>query len=188
MSDKENADLLLADVDTSTLQSVVDSATSTVQSAISSITGNPADQKKAEETKGKAEAESELSHTAAKVGPVTASTSGVAVESQDRTQGKWDQNIGSAKESLGGLVGHEGLKQAGIEQNRSGKEQEAKGQLSDLGGGISDRAAGAIGGAVAGLTGNREEQEKRQAQHDVGKTQQRGVEAELQKQAEAQQK
>jgi hypothetical protein len=43
-------------------------------------------------------------------------------------------------------------------------------------------AKGAIGGAVAGLTGDKAEQERRQLQHDQGKTLQRGVEAEIQKQ------
>jgi len=83
---------------------------------------------------------------------------------------------------LGNLVGAEGLKQEGIQQNREGKAQEAQGQLSDLGGGIADRAKGALGGAVAGLTGDKAEQERRQLQHDTGKTLQRGVEADIQKQ------
>lgn len=39
-----------------------------------------------------------------------------------------------------------------------------------------------MGGAVAGLTGDREAQRKAQEQHDVGKTQQRGAEADIQKQ------
>ena len=77
--------------------------------------------------------------------------------------------------------------QEGIQQNADGKGQEAAGQLSDLGQGISDRAKGAIGAAVAGVTGDQAEQEKRQQQHDIGKSLQRGVEADLAKQAEAQQ-
>jgi uncharacterized protein YjbJ (UPF0337 family) len=40
---------------------------------------------------------------------------------------------------LGNLVGADGLKQEGIQQNREGKAQEAQGQLSDLGGGVADR-------------------------------------------------
>ncbi|KAI9665035.1 MAG: hypothetical protein M1821_006483 [Bathelium mastoideum] len=179
----------MSDKDTSTLQSYVDSATSAVQSAIGSITGNAADKDKAEQTKSKAQAENDLSHTAAKVGPATVSSSGaVTTDNPDRTQGSWNQTVGSGKEMLGNLVGAEGLKQQGIDQNRAGKEQEAQGQLSDLGSGVTDRAKGAVGGALAGFTGDREEQEKRQAQHDAGKTQQRGVEADLQKQADAQQK
>jgi hypothetical protein len=74
------------------------------------------------------------------------------------------------------------LKRQGAEQNAQGKEQEAKGQLNDFGSGIANRAAGAVGGAVAGLTGDREAQIKAQEQHDIGKTQQRGAEADIQKQ------
>lgn len=75
-----------------------------------------------------------------------------------------------------------------MQQNQEGKGQQAQGQLSDLGSGIGDRVAGTVGGAVAGLTGNQAEEAKRRAQHDQGKTLQRGVEAEVQKEAEAQPK
>jgi hypothetical protein len=46
---------------------------------------------------------------------------------------------------------------------------------------------GAVGAAIAGLTGDREAQQKYQDQRDTGKTLQRGVEHDLQKQADAQQ-
>jgi len=39
-----------------------------------------------------------------------------------------------------------------------------------------------MGGAVASFTGGREAQLQAQKQHDVGKTQERGVEADIQKQ------
>lgn len=116
------------------------------------------------------------------------STSGVAPKSSDRTDGSWNQTVGSAKESIGGLVGAEGLKQEGIKQNQEGKGQEAAGQISDFGHGIGDRVSGTVGGAVAGLTGNQQAKASYEAQHDSGKTSQRGVEAELQKQAEAERK
>jgi hypothetical protein len=77
------------------------------------------------------------------------------------------------------------LKQEGIQQNKEGKGQEAAGQLSDLGSGITDRAKGTVGAAVAGLAGDKVEQEKYQQQHDVGKSLQRGVEHDVTKQAEA---
>lgn len=48
--------------------------------------------------------------------------------------------------------------------------------------GIANRAAGAVGGAVAGLTGDREAAAAAQDKHDVGKTQQRGAEHDIQKQ------
>lgn len=86
------------------------------------------------------------------------------------------------------MLGAEGLKREGIQQNKEGKGQEAQGQLSDLGGGIADRAKGTIGGAVAGLTGNPDAKQASQEQHDKGKTLQRGVESELQNQAEADRK
>lgn len=91
--------------------------------------------------------------------------------------------MGAAKEALGGFMGAEGLKQEGIRQNQEGKAQEAQGQVNDLGKGISDRVGGAIGGAVAGLTGNEAQKVEAQKQHDEGKARQRGVEADLQKQA-----
>jgi hypothetical protein len=77
---------------------------------------------------------------------------------------------------------NQNLKQQGREQNASGKAQEAKGQLNDLGSGVADRVTGAVGGAVAGITGDRDAQLKAQQQHDAGKTQQRGVELDMQKQ------
>jgi len=86
---------------------------------------------------------------------------------------------------LGNLTGAEGLKKEGVRQNEEGKEQEAAGQVKDYGSGIADRVRGTVGGAAASLTGDKAEQEKRQAQHDQGKTLQRGAEADIQKQADA---
>lgn len=82
---------------------------------------------------------------------------------------------------LGNMVGAEGLRQEGIQQNREGKGQEAQGQLNDLGTGVKDRMHGTVGGAVSGVTGNREEQAKYQNIHDSGKTRQRGAETDIQK-------
>ncbi|KIW03246.1 uncharacterized protein PV09_05467 [Verruconis gallopava] len=165
---------------TSTLQSYIDSASATVSSAISSITGNAADQAKADQKKAEAQAESDLSHAGANLGPVSVSASGVAANDPNRSAGSWNQTIGAGKEFVGGLIGAEGLKNEGIKQNQEGKAQEAQGQLNDLSSGIADRAKGAVGGAIAGLTGDTAEQERRQLQHDQGKTLQRGVEADLQ--------
>jgi uncharacterized protein YjbJ (UPF0337 family) len=113
------------------------------------------------------------------------SSGGVAQDDPNRTQGSWNQNMGAAKEAIGGFVGAEGLKQEGIQQNREGKGQEAQGQMSDLGRGVQDRVGGAVGGAVAGLTGNAAQKQEAQRQHDEGKARQRGVEADLQKEANA---
>ncbi len=74
------------------------------------------------------------------------------------------------------------MKKEGQDQRAQGEAREAAGQLSDLGQGVSDRVRGTVGGAVAGLTGDREAEKKYQAQHDTGKTLQRGVESDLNKQ------
>ena len=53
-------------------------------------------------------AEQEASHTAAKLGPYTASTSGaVTKDDPNRSQGAWNQTVGSGKEFVGGLIGSE---------------------------------------------------------------------------------
>jgi hypothetical protein len=79
------------------------------------------------------------------------------------------------------------LKAAGREQNRSGQEQEAKGQLSDFGSGMANRAQGLAGSAISGITGDSEAQARYNEQRAEGKTQQRGAEYDMQKQAEAHQ-
>lgn len=95
---------------------------------------------KGEQRQNHAEGEKLASDAAVKAGPYTLSSTGaVAKDSSDRTDGSWNQTVGSAKEALGGLIGNESLKQAGAQQNQEGKGQEAAGQLSDLGAGVSDR-------------------------------------------------
>ena len=143
---------------------------------------NKAHQTAGADKRDEAKIKDDASHATAKAGPYTVSASGVARDDPQRSEGSWNQTIGSAKESLGGLVGAEGLRQEGREQNRQGQGQEAQGQLSDLGGGVTDRVKGAVGGAAHGVTGNREEQARYQDMHDKGKTMQRGVEADMQKQ------
>ena len=174
---------------TSTLKSYMDSATGAIHSGIASITGSAGDQANADQAKAKADAEKDLSHSAAKAGPFTVSSSGAAAkDNAQRTEGQWDQTMGSLKETTGNLIGNENLKQQGREQNLQGQGLEAKGQLSDLGQGIGDRVSGTVGSAVAGLTGNTGAQKAYQDQHDEGKSRQRGVELDLQKQAEAEQR
>jgi len=60
----------------------------------------------------------------------------VAQDNPDRAAGSWNQAVGSGKEMLGNMVGADGLKHDGIQQNQLGKGQEAKGQLSDVGAGM----------------------------------------------------
>jgi len=141
-------------------------------------------QAQGEKKQNEAEAKKDLSHAGGTIGNYSVSASGVSKNDSDRSDGSWNQTVGSGKQFVGGLVGAEGLKQEGARQNQEGKGQEAQGQISDLGKGVTDRIGGTVGGAVAGLTGNREEQAQRQAQHDQGKTLQRGVEADLDKQAQ----
>lgn len=73
----------------------------------------------------------------------------------------------------------------GRQQRREGEQQEAKGQLGDLGGGLARRAQGAVGGAVAGLTGDAAGRAHYEAMGADGKAQQRGVEHDVQRRAEA---
>ena len=77
------------------------------------------------------------------------------------------------------------LKQAGRQQNLEGQQQEAKGQLNDFGSGLAGRAQGAIGSAVSGLTGDQAGHAHYEQMRAEGKTQQRGAEHDIQKQAEA---
>jgi len=149
---------------------------------------NPAPPKaKGEAHKSAAEAEKDASHTVGKLGPYAVSSSGgISSDDPRRTQGNYDQTMGSAKQALGGLVGSESMQQEGQQQNASGKGMKAEGQLADFGSGLKDRAQGAIQGGVAGLTGDREKQEKYQTMHDDAKTKQRSAEQDMQKVAEAQ--
>ena len=92
----------------STLKSYVDSATGAVQNAVGNLTGSNTDQAKGEIRKEKADAEYDASHTTAKLPGATISGSGAAVrDDPDRTQGSWNQTMGSAKETVGGLIGNE---------------------------------------------------------------------------------
>ncbi|KAH8880016.1 hypothetical protein GQ53DRAFT_18602 [Thozetella sp. PMI_491] len=173
---------------TSTLQSYIDSATGTIQSAVGSLLGSKGDQVEGEAKKDKAQVEHEASHATAKLPGISASSSGaVTKDDPDRAAGSWNQTVGSAKEFAGGLIGSENLKQAGRQQNLEGQEQEARGQINDYTSGVADRVTGAVGGAVSGLTGDQQKQAEYQKQHDSGKTQQRGVEYDLQKRVDAQQ-
>ena len=77
------------------------------------------------------------------------------------------------------------LKASGRQQNLEGQQQEAKGQLSDYGSGISNRAQGAVGSAISGITGDKDGQAHYEQMRAEGKTQQRGAEHDIIKQAEA---
>ena len=140
------------------------------------------EKKQAEDKKQTAAARDELSHAGGNIGGYSVSSAGVAANDPNRKEGSWNQTLGAGKEAMGGALGMEGLRKEGIEQNQQGKGQEAAGQLNDLSTGMMNRVGGTVGGAVAGLTGDRAAQEKRQQQHDIGKTLQRGAEADINKQ------
>ena len=68
-------------------------------------------QANAEATKSKAQAEKEASHSVGKLGPAAVTPSGgVHADDPNRTEGSWNQTVGSGKETLGNLLGAEGLK------------------------------------------------------------------------------
>lgn len=79
-------------------------------------------------------------------------------------------------------MSRQSLKKDGREQNAAGQGQEASGQLNDYTSGIGNRVSGTVGGAVAGITGDRQKQQDAQDKHDIGKTQQRGAEHDIIKQ------
>ena len=151
-----------------TLGSYVDSATGAAQRAVNSVTGG-----------------SVSTHH-----PLTTDIL-TTLQTQNQNQGgqpqgqqgnpTWDQTMGSAKESVGNALGHENLRQAGVQQNASGKEAEAKGQLQDMGQGVTHRAQGAVGSVGAAIKGDREEEEKWRQVHDEGKRRQRGAEREVER-------
>lgn len=97
----------MSDKNTSTLQSYVDSATGAAQNLMGSITGNTADQNKGDAKQDKAKLEHDASQATAKLPGFTATTSGVAKDDPNRSAGSWNQTVGSAKETLGGLIGSE---------------------------------------------------------------------------------
>jgi uncharacterized protein YjbJ (UPF0337 family) len=185
----------------STGQSYIDQATGLAQRAMGTVTGdsstqvsihssppilyritNPS-QAKGDAKHEEGEAKKEASHTTSKLGPFTAdpNTGAVARDDPKRDTGSWDQTVGSAKESVGNLIGNENLRRTGAEQNAAGKEQEAKGQLKDWGEGIQNRAQGTLGSIGAAVTGDRTEEEKYRDIHDEGKVRQRGAEADMAK-------
>lgn len=89
--------------------------------------------------------------------------------------------MGSAKESLGNLVGNENLRQAGIEQNQQGKEEEARQQVKDWGHGIAERSQGAVGSVKHAVTGDRAKEDEYRAMHDAGEAKQKATEEEIQR-------
>lgn len=152
-----------------TLGSYVDSATGTAQRAVNSVTGGTVS------TTPKPTIQSIPYHT----NNFLFQTQNEGQNQDQKGNPTWDQTMGSAKESVGNALGHENLRQAGVQQNVSGKDAEAKGQLKDLGQGVTDRAQGAVGSVGAAIKGDREEEEKWRQVHDEGKGRQKETEKEV---------
>jgi uncharacterized protein YjbJ (UPF0337 family) len=179
---------------------------------VGKVMGSSGDEAKGQMRQNQAHAENEASHATAKIPGFTASGEGVVTkDSDERTKGQWNQTMGSAKETVGGLVGSEvcslvpfptispnmaskqaadlrheqNLKAAGRQQNLEGQRQEAQGQVTDYATGMGDRVQGTVGSAVAGLTGDEKGQKHYEKMRAEGKTQQRGAEYDIQKQADA---
>ncbi|RJE21402.1 hypothetical protein PHISCL_06272 [Aspergillus sclerotialis] len=147
------------DNNTSTLKSYVNSATETVQNAIGSVTGSNTSNQQASTTDSQ---------------PTTSSD-------KPTPYPKWNQTVGSAKESFGNITGNENLRRAGIDQNKQGKAEEAEGQVKDWGEGMADRAQGAVGSVGAAIKGDREEEDKWRKIHDEGKAQAKEAQDEMEK-------
>ncbi|EWC46627.1 hypothetical protein DRE_04114 [Drechslerella stenobrocha 248] len=170
----------------STFGSMIQNAVGTIQSGFGQLVGSNKDVTDGETKKAAAVEQNEQSHTAAKLGPVTATSGGGAhVDNKDRQQGAWDQTIGSGKQFVGGLVGNESLKSSGKTQYNEGVQRETAGQASDLVEGITNRVGGTLGGM---FTTDKGEQEAYRRQHEEGKAAIRSVEADLQKKAEAEER
>ena len=79
------------------------------------------------------------------------------------------------------MIGNDGLRKAGQEQNQAGKEAEAEGQVRDWGEGVKGRVAGGVGKVAAAATGDDQEEKRWKDVHDEGKVRQRGVEKDVEK-------
>jgi len=173
----------------STLGGIINSAAGAIQSGIGQLTGSGADYSHGEAKRNLGEQQKDESRATAKVGPFTATSEGGAhVDNKDRTEGSWDQTIGSGKQFVGGVIGSDNLKSQGRDQYDAGVSKEAQGQANDFVQGVGDRVQGTLGGIGAALTNDRVAQEKYAEQHDQGKASQRSVEYDLQKRAEAEQR
>jgi len=167
----------------STLSAMFQGVTGTLQSSLGQLAGNNTDIQEGDSKKTAAMENDKKSHTAAKLGPVTATAEGgTHVDSKDRQQGAWDQTIGSGKEFVGGLVGNESLKTQGRTQYDEGVRREASGQANDLVEGMGNRVAGSLGALIST---DEQDQERFNRQHDEGKAAIRSVQYDLQRKAEA---
>ena len=95
-------------MNTSTLQSYIDSASGTAQTLLGNITGRNADQQEGQTKQDKAHLENDASHAGGSFAGYSASSSGAVTKNDpQRQEGSWNQTIGSGKEMVGNLVGSE---------------------------------------------------------------------------------
>jgi len=104
------------------------------------------------------------------------SSSGVHIDNPDRREGQWKETIGSAKESVGSLIGNKELQQSGRDQANEGQAQSAVGQVTEWVQGFVDRLRGSVNAAIAMLFGDTQDADQNQKLHDQGKAQQRSAE------------
>jgi len=173
----------------STIGGYANQAVGTVQDAFGQLTGTGQSQSQGETRRDVGQDQVDASRTSAKIGPVTATAEGgVHVDSQKRTDGSWNQTLGSGKQFIGGVIGSDSLKQQGREQYDRGVQEEAEGRAQDYVQGVSDRVKGTIGTMTADLVGNPDAKAEYQRQHDDGKAGQRSVEDDLQREADSEQR
>jgi indoleamine 2,3-dioxygenase len=98
--------------------------------------------------------------------------------------GTYNQTIGSAKQSVGTLIGNESLRRQGEEQNEKGKEEEAARQVRDWGEGVGQRVKGKAGEVYSSMKPEEPGQEgvdrlKYKQMHDEGKAKQEQTHEEI---------
>jgi len=79
----------------STLQSYVDSATGAVQNAFGALTGSSSDKAAGQNKKAEGQAKDDASHATLKLPGMTATASGVTADDSRRSEGSWNQTLGS---------------------------------------------------------------------------------------------
>ncbi|KKA29250.1 hypothetical protein TD95_002051 [Thielaviopsis punctulata] len=172
----------------STLKSYMDSAAGAMHHGIGAMTGSETQKAKGDMKQAAARAEHTASHDGGLKGPGFMATSGGTAVRDDpqRREGKWNQTAGAAKETTGGVLGSDTLRESGRRQNIQGTGQQARGEERDWATGTGERVKGTVGSAAAGLTGNPMERERYEEMRQEGKARVRGTEHDMQGRTAAQ--
>lgn len=102
----------------------------------------------------------------------------------DQPSGKYNQTVGSAKQSIGTLVGNKNLQRTGEEQNQQGQDEEAQIHAQNWAEGVEKRAKGKVGAVLAAGQpegGGEDDHMKWKRLHDEGKQTQKGAEQDIDK-------